>query len=183
MSIKKIEQLFGNWMKQKTNLTPKPGLKAGMEWSDWDPTWRGQEHLTVIGWMAPSVPQEAVSITANPLTDVNSWDKSIYQGRAFCLVYSPHFQSFTAKWHLPGECPHNKLLAEFYWSSPKWQRRKKNLNKSHLDLYGNLKNAFRLSLLTTVFMIAIVFAGQSILYSITNCQVLTRFPPLLGPMY
>lgn len=62
-------------------------------------------------------------------------------------------------------------------------KRKKNLNKSHLDLYGNLKNALRLSLLTTVFMMAIVFAGQSILYSITNCRMLTRFPPLLGPMY
>lgn len=182
MNIKKIDKLFGNWMEKK-----KPSTQAwagkGMGSNDCG---SNLERARVLNsnWMASTLSalrSDLHHCKSSP-SDVNSCDGCIDRGCIFCLVYFLHLQSFTAKCHLPRERPRNKLLAEFYWSSPKWQK-EKNLNKFHLDLYGNLKNALRLSLLTTVFMIAIVFAGQSILYSITNCQLLTRFPPLLGPMY
>jgi hypothetical protein len=149
-----------------------------------DPTWRGQEHLTVIGWMAPSVPQEAISITVNPLSD---WHEQLGQvhipGPSILLSLFSAFSKFHSQMPSPRRVPSQQIISRVLLIITQMAKKKKNLNKSHLDLYRNLKNAFRLSLLTTVFMIAIVFAGQSILYSLTNCQVLTRFPPLLGPMY
>lgn len=80
--------------------------------------------LSVIDYITHWMISTVITVKINTL--IGRMQKSMCETLGFDIVITGSVfkitQCFQVKCHIPGGCPHNKLLTKLYWSSTNWQK-------------------------------------------------------------